>query len=528
MTYFTEGIRILLQQGETKQAVEKLSLILQNGENNTYQRALDLMEKHTPATPSLKNYSQTKKTISPVIIEAFLKDLERNNLPLLEFLSNHELAEAHLAKKSWKEALVPLKLMLQFHQEDYQISKEDLQVKIDQCEEAVSFLRFMEKGDDFFNLKSWQNALSCYKNALVYQNLEFQDEVEQIKKRIVICGHGIRFEQHLDKAKGLSNQRKWTEAAEFYHKALFLFQDEFIPDKETVNSLLEECLEKAKRGETEVESWSIAAILSKPLVTALTLVFCVGLIITLLMPQEPSSSRSEIPPKTSVTEDKPKTIASQENPEMEKEMEPNLSINSTVDSTSQIVEKTDSTPFQLTPFNAKEVFSIKEPEELQNPVEDLAEEEPETENVETSEGTMALVKPKFTPGRVAIMPFCNGTGDGDFATKVYMDAAYAIRTNGNSKFSSVSRSSVTGAIQGLGLEAGNFCSENEAIKVATMLEVESIILGVIVPLEDNQVRIVCEVLHIPSRQYSREITLTDTDTERLRRNLRQEIQQIFY
>ncbi|MCB0843439.1 MAG: hypothetical protein KDE26_09320, partial [Bacteroidetes bacterium] len=68
--------------------------------------------------------------------------------------------------------------------------------------------------------------------------------------------------------------------------------------------------------------------------------------------------------------------------------------------------------------------------------------------------------------------------------------------------------------------------QEQALKVARFLKAENILTGNIIQLPDNQLRVICEVLHVPSQKYSQEIVVTDSNIQNLRKNLKKEIQNI--
>ena len=86
---------------------------------------------------------------------------------------------------------------------------------------------------------------------------------------------------------------------------------------------------------------------------------------------------------------------------------------------------------------------------------------------------------------------------------------------------------VNGTIRDLQMEIGDFCSEANAISVAKSLQVENVVVGNIIRLPDKQIRIICEVLHVPSREYRGDISLTGTNIQQLRKSLKKEIRKIF-
>ncbi|MEZ4825366.1 MAG: hypothetical protein R3C61_03590 [Bacteroidia bacterium] len=129
---------------------------------------------------------------------------------------------------------------------------------------------------------------------------------------------------------------------------------------------------------------------------------------------------------------------------------------------------------------------------------------------------------------VAILPFCNEAKDYSLSAKIYSDAFSAIKTSGNQQIHLLSETQVSAVIQKLKLANADFCEEEKAVHLAQNLGAEVILMGQLIRLPDNQIRIVCQLFHIPTREYSREIVLTDRDLSRLRRNLALEIQQVFY
>jgi tetratricopeptide (TPR) repeat protein len=528
MTYFTEGIRVLLNERKTRQAVDKLLGILENGETEIHQRALNLAFSKENSDDDGESNIMVRKRVSAAQVRDFLDQLEVENNVMVEFLTHLATGEAYLAKKAWKEARPHLKLAFQSHQEAFNIDRADLQEKIDQCEDAISFLYFVEKGNDFFKLGSWQSARSNYKKALNHQLPPFRKKIQQVKEKINICGQGIEFEQNIDQAQGLYNQKKWADASFFYQRALQLHHEGFKPERQTLIDILAECREKSE--ESRKKGVLTGFLFSKP--GLYTLIFF-GLTALFLFYFYPAKTQLEqIPPVKDGL--KAKLVDSVEQAGVKDTLASDSSTsvsNEVANSSETETAALDSTTrFTSSILPGEGPFAIKEPEEIQIPISDLAEIDSSGLYPDPSEDSLSLKTDvvKYTPGRVAVIPFCNGTEDEDFAKRLYLDASYAIRSSNSGKFSSVSRSSVSGVIQKLGYQPTNFCSETDAIRVAQTLGVESIVVGNIIPMPDEQVRIICEVLHIPSRQYSREITLTDRDMDRLRRNLRTEIQQIFY
>ena len=133
---------------------------------------------------------------------------------------------------------------------------------------------------------------------------------------------------------------------------------------------------------------------------------------------------------------------------------------------------------------------------------------------------------EFDAGKIAIIPFCNGLDDDAFSMRIYRDASFAIRASGGSSKTTVSKSLVQAAIDEVGLHTDDFCSQEQALKVARFLKAENILTGNIIQLPDNQLRVICEVLHVPSQKYSQEIVVTDSNIQNLRKNLKKEIQNI--
>ena len=462
-----------------------------------------------------------------------MDELESKNLPLIEFLSHVEKGDDFLIAKLWKEAKPHYRLAMEAHQESFDLSIPDIQAKLDFCEEAISLTYFSKKGEDFFNLGSWQNALSNYKKAISHHQKGFEKETEELKTKILVCGYGIRFEQNIDQAQGLYNQKLYADAAIFYRKALELYHVGFEPKRRQIVGIIEECREKVEEQGSQNNFLGMPMTMNKLTINVLLALAVVIPLIFFLYPPEPnfSLSQEELSAATIIDTTKNTKVSETANSKEVADTSNVPNVVPPIDSLVQFVSNKDSITKANPILVNNESFAIREPEEIQIPLREEEEVTP-TELIETSsssvDDTVSTEILPYEAGRVAVIPFCNGTEDLDFAKRLHLDASSAIRTSNPGSFTSVSKNSVKGAIQRLGFSSDNLCSEMEAIKVAQSLQVESIIVGNIIKLPDNQYRIICEVLHIPSRQYSREITLTDSDLDRLRRNLRQEIQQIFY
>lgn len=440
MSYFTDGIRVLISQDKYQQASQQLADILRYGTKPLQDQTKRLNERIIHSEQETTSNGKTR--FNPVAaLHAFLDYLEEKEGSQLRFLSHISLASEKFSNGEWQEARLNYELAGQLHQPSYSLTINEIKNKSRLCDEALIFNQYIETANEFFSVKSWKNASTSYQQAIKLIREDFHYDPTELHNALALCNRGVRFDQNMDLARGYESQRIWGEAKIAYFRALELYDDVFNVAKQEIQSAIGRCEENLQQKKR----------LSLPVpIRSGTMYLNLGLLAVIIF--------------------------------------------------------TGIYLFRGKPVVKQEVSPI--PQANNALVADTIRMSPD--------GTM-----------IAIIPFCNNIKDYSLSAKIYADAFSAVKTSGKMSRSLVSENRVSGSIQKLGLINTDFCEEKEAIRIARDLGVENIIIGKIVSLPDNQLRIVCQLLYVPTGQYSREIVLTDRDVNRLRQNLIQELRLTF-
>lgn len=558
MTYFTDGVRYLIQKNEVTQARDKLLTVLKNGRNDLHEQVVRMSPTLSLAPRKRGNGSpRATKNQSPQTLEKFLSRLEKDEPVMVSFLSHIESAEQQLAIGAWQEAEKFLSLAADIHQESFNLSKEEILQRIHFCQNTQSFNQHVDTANKYFISKTWKAALSSYNQALDLVGQDFDSST--INAQISICEKAIRCDEYLALAKLAKAEKKWGEASEYYQKAFQLDITEHYPAIITLN--LEEEIRKCKTKEQKqpLRLGNTPASSSKFNMnkTGTTLLLFAGIIaflalylyypaLTHLVDKEliaqSTPEENEIPSfvETSAVDqqlsdqDMATSFAVEDNSAIDTSLIGNLPLPDSATNTDFVEEIPQEVPAPKEEFTFKETPDLGLSAEINtaptpNQIRQLLipKSIPKQRSFKEEEVIDEVVEPMYEAGRIAILPFCHEEKDASLAKRIYMDATFAIRTSGKSNQSAVSKNLVQGVIQKLDIGNKNLCNEMQAKIIARQLKAESILIGTISHLPNEQVRIICEVLHVPSLRYSGEIVITDKNSARLRSRLKQEIQQVF-
>ncbi|MEZ4773957.1 MAG: hypothetical protein R3D00_12300 [Bacteroidia bacterium] len=441
MSNFISTVRVLVNQEKYQDATQLLADFLNYGTKQLQEQIKRLRERIRQADREPSSVGKGKFNPAAAL-NAFLDYLEQKETAQLRFLSHLTLAAEKFSTGEWQEARLNYELAGELHQPVYAIPIAEIKRKSRLCDEAMIFNQYIETANDFFAIKSWENAAKSYQQAIKMIREDFHYDPTELHNTLALCHRGVRFDQNMDLAKGYESQRIWGEAKMAYFRALELHDEAFNVRKQEIQSAISFCEENQQQKKR----------LQFPLpLRHGTMVLNLGLVAAIIF------------------------ISIQFTRNKSEEKRGNVHIT----------------------YPEKSLVS-------------------DTISFSTN-GASAL----------AIIPFCNNIKDYSLSAKVYSDAISAIKTSGNTEISLLSENPVLNSIKKLGLVNADFCEEKEALRIAEDLGVENIIMGRIVSLPDNQLRIVCQLLYVPTRQYSREIVLTDRDINRLRQNLIMELRQVF-
>lgn len=539
MTYFIDRVRLLIEQNEVNQATDQLLTVLKNGSKEILDRAT-LMSPSRGKNPQRKRRRIPKITRpeQPSNLTLFLSELEEDEPQLVKFLTEIEIAEQKNTTGDWQGTKQHLESALAIHDDSFNLSREDIIQQIKVCENAISYNKLIAQGNREFLTQNWQSALTAYKRAIDVLDRDFN--IDKVKEQISICERGIRFEEYLQLAKLAKSKRKWVQARDYFNEALTLNLIKYYPEalSRSITEDLRKCtLKSQKRGSlTSGFPFTMKKTGTSPLLLIGILAFLalsiyypeLSLLIDQAFSENSKATQNEILVASDSLADELvvekvaviladtlsiDTIASAINTDLP-EPEPHKEENSYGgDPQLDLVPDINDAP---TPGQIRQMLKPKTISK-----DELTEVEAAKPEVEEEEAFT------YEAGRIAIIPFCHEGKDKNLAKRVYMDASFAIRTAGKANQSAVSRSLVQGVIKKLQLSKNNFCSETGATEIARSLHAENVLIGSISHLPNDQIRIVCEILHVPSLRYSGEIVLTDRNSDRLRNKLKQEIQQVF-
>lgn len=556
MTYFTDGVRYLIEKNEVTQARDKLLTVLKNGRKDLHEQVIRMSPTKSLAPRKRGNGSpRATKNQSPQSLEKFLSKLEKDEPIMVSFLSHIESAEQQLAIGAWGEAEKYLTLAAEIHQESFNLSKEEIQSRIHFCQNTQSFNQHVDTANKYFISKTWKAALSSYNQALDLVGQDFDSRT--IDAQIDICKKAIRCDEYLALAKLAKSEKKWGEASEYYQKAFQLDITEHYPAiiKLNLEEEIRKCKKKEQKQPLRLGHTPASSSIFNMNKSGTTLLLFVGIIaflalylyypaLTQLVDKEliaqSTPEENEIPSFVETAavderlneQDMATSFAVEDNSAIDTSLIGNLPLSDSIAEPDLIAEIPKDVPVEKEEFTLKETPNLGLSAEINtaptpNQIRQLLKPKSVSKQRPIEEEIEEIAGPMYEAGRIAILPFCHEEEDASLAKRIYMDATFAIRTSGKSSQSAVSKNLVQGVIQKLDIGNKNLCDELQAKIIARQLKAESILIGTISHLPNEQVRIICEVLHVPSLRYSGEIVITDSNSARLRSKLKREIQQVF-
>ncbi|MDX2246766.1 MAG: hypothetical protein SF052_08330 [Bacteroidia bacterium] len=268
MSYFTDEIRIIVNREEYPEALKLLAYTLQYGTKQLQEQIKRLSQRITasPQTSSSGLAFNPKATLL-----TFLDFLEKKESAQLRFLSHLLLAEEKFRSGDWKEAKLNFELAGKLHLPLYALSIAELNQKSRLCDEALAFNQYIETGNNFFAVRSWENAGMSYQQALKTIREEFGYDTTELHKTLRLCSQGLRFDQNMDMARGYESQKIWNEAKMAYSRALELYDEAFLAEKKDIEAALIRCAEHKQKNSPQTPSFRLSIVILNLCLLAATL-----------------------------------------------------------------------------------------------------------------------------------------------------------------------------------------------------------------------------------------------------------------
>lgn len=231
----------MIRDGEPDQAVKLLVSNLKNGLPEIYQQAKALeplfgrKEKAADRSGYLANVKSLKN---------FLSDLERNQPDMMMFLAHYDLAERKLKEGEWMTARFNYETASKMNHPFFSLTDEEITDRVQLCDDALQFNQLIDEGNRYYEEKDWKEALQSFKKAGFFHRDEFDFNLQELKAAMNICNKGTHFENNLKEAKDHVEHDRWRQAKQAYHRALVLFEADFTPSREELNTAIQHCHNK--------------------------------------------------------------------------------------------------------------------------------------------------------------------------------------------------------------------------------------------------------------------------------------------
>lgn len=456
MHYFTEGIRRLIEKGQSFEAVEELAYHLEKGPRKLFDQALRLKER-IRTTPVSASYREVQdQSFNPVsTINAFIAYLEEKEVDTLRFLYHIQTGERLIFNLAWNEARHQFEFALRFHQPGFSVTEEEIREKIRICNESLQFYHLVESADQFFSMNSWENAANLYRKAIHNLKDEFRYDRAHLKERLRLSSKGVHFAHQMNLARGFESQGLWHDARESYFEAIKLHEPAFRPDLETLKLMIDNCRPAGKKPQQKVKTKRSFKVDRATINIVLMAVILI--LVTFLIYDPSPEPANNIPTRTNIPD------------ELLEEEKPSPSVNVWAGNDNQ--------------------------------------------NMPVTEASY----------QIAILPFCHDEQTFRLSRLLYKDVIAAFNDSQESATLVVPAKKVAITMMELNIEEDQVCGEANTLMMGEFLRTETLVIGTISAEENQNIRLKCEIFDMPSRQYIREIVLTDSDIFRLRRNLHLEL-----
>ena len=303
--YFTKEIQVLIDQNKTSQAADELIKVLRNGKREVLDKAKGVIQKISPVQTSATTRRSSSKRKAPTTnthLKKFLHQLEKEDLPMVTFLSHIDLARQKHESGEWQAAKQNYELANEIHQDSFSMSKSEIEEKIASCSEAINFFQYVEQGNGYFLQREWENAFISFGQAKALLKEEYGIHPPQLNHAISMCERGMHFQKLTHMANIFKSRKQWVEAGSCYQKALNIYQDDFHPSRPFLECQMIYCQNKKESFQVfgnrlffSMKSEHISIFLVIAIIALLSFAFMFDQFSEPLIPSSPSSP-APLPP----------------------------------------------------------------------------------------------------------------------------------------------------------------------------------------------------------------------------------------
>lgn len=552
-----------MAQQDVESAIGSLISTLKSGEKQLYEQALALSRKckRFGQGRTSKQKEAIKQTTQQ--LDQFLHSLEQQHQPMLDFIDCIQSADDFFEQGEWFKAQTHYRQAKQLHQEDFLLTEDGIIHKIELCQLALQHDYHLDLGQECIEQEVWNKALSHFHQAKSYLHEELPFSEEPLDMLIDKVNQHQAFEHHFLKAQGLQSQRNWEQAAFAYQYALSLHQDGMNPGKEWLTNTIEGCQERAKTSSAHIISrishmwkksslqpiWWISALvvlvlyfwLSQPNMEYNTPNAGETLPSATVAEQEeaiPPSSVSAAPP---AQQENNQTVL---NTETQRMVPPVTQEVESIDKPVDIREPAPALPsapvgdeliYQERQIWAEidEDMKVNQQRSISSPAPTEVSETASTselvvasDTIEAESVSIQVSEQKALFQKIAVIPFCDGLNDPKLIRRLYLDASFSLSRHEREDLRAISKNTVKGMMNQLGLPQHQSCSKLHNSKLGRAIEADYLLTGSVEKLAGEEIQIHCKILQPHSGTFSKEFTIADKNIQTLREKFKNEIPKI--